>query len=120
MITTRRISFSLRVTAMATWHRWSASCWPRGDQMRARVWWDSHGPVDAVAVRVVGSQLTIQSPRLETSDPDFLARQALAFGASLNARLRGMRIGVGGLWRNRKCGGHAARATGGRPARTVR
>ena len=41
---------------------------------------------------------------LEISDPDFLARQALAFGATLNARLRGMRIGVVG------CGGTGSAA----------
>jgi len=74
------------------------------DQIRARVWPDLHGPVDASVVRVVGGQLTIQSPASETSNPDFLARQALAFGPSLNARLSGMRIGVVG------CGGTGSAA----------
>ena len=73
-------------------------------QVRARVWPDLHGPVDASLVRVVGGQLATQSPASETSDPDFLARQALAFGPSLNARLRGMRIGVVG------CGGTGSAA----------
>ena len=75
-----------------------------GDQVRARKWPDFHGPVDAVAVRIVGKHLAIQSSTLETSDPDFLARQALAFGSSLNARLRGMRIGIVG------CGGTGSAA----------
>ena len=74
------------------------------DQVRARLWPDFHGPVDAVAVRVVGRHLAVQSPMLEISDSDFLARQALAFGATLNARLRGMRIGVVG------CGGTGSAA----------
>ena len=69
------------------------------DQVRARMWPDFHGPVDAVAVRVVGKRLTMQSPTLEAANRDFLARQALAFSASLNVRLGGMRIGVVG------CGG---------------
>ena len=68
-------------------------------QVRARLWPDPHGPVDTVAVRVVGKRLAVHSPAADPADIDFLARQALAFGASLNARLRAMRIGVVG------CGG---------------
>ena len=69
------------------------------DQICARLWPDFHGPLNATTLRVIGKRLTIQSPTAEIGDPDFLARQALAFGASLNAQLRAMRIGVVG------CGG---------------
>ena len=68
-------------------------------QVRARLWPDLHGPIDAVAVRVAGKRLAVHSPTADPADADFLARQALAFGASLNARLREMRIGIVG------CGG---------------
>ena len=67
--------------------------------VRARWWPDFHGTVDTVPVRVVGKHLATHAPVPETSNPEFLARQALAFGPSLNARLRAMRIGVSG------CGG---------------
>ena len=69
------------------------------DEVRARWWPDLHGAVDADAVRVVGKRLATHAPMREDSDPDFLARQALAFGPALNARMRAMRIGVVG------CGG---------------
>lgn len=68
-------------------------------QVRARLWPDLHGPVDAVAVRVAGGRHTVHSPEADPADLDFLARQTLAFGSSLNAQLRTMRIGVVG------CGG---------------
>ena len=68
-------------------------------QVRARLWPDLHGSVDAASVRVVGKRLTVHSPATDPADIDFLARQALVFGPSLNARLRAMRIGVVG------CGG---------------
>ena len=67
--------------------------------IRARWWPDRHGAVDTVSVRVVGKRLATHTPVPETSSPEFLARQALAFGPSLNARLRAMRIGIAG------CGG---------------
>ena len=69
------------------------------DQVRARLWPDSHGPIDAADVRIAGKRLECQSPELDAADADFLARQALAFGGSLNARLRVMRVGIVG------CGG---------------
>ena len=69
------------------------------DRVRARLWPDLHGSVDAVAVRVAGQRLAVHSPAVDPTDIDFLARQALAFGPSLNVRLRTMRIGVVG------CGG---------------
>ena len=68
-------------------------------QVRARLWPDPHGPVDAVAVQVAGRRLAVHSPAAEPADIDFLARQTLAFGPSLNARLKTMRVGVAG------CGG---------------
>ncbi len=68
-------------------------------QVRARLWPDLHGPVDAVAVGIVGKRISVQSPAEHPANTDFLARQALAFGDSLNARLRAMRVGVVG------CGG---------------
>ena len=70
-----------------------------GGDLRARWWPDLHGPVDADAVRIVGKGLATHASATETSEPDFLARQALAFGRSLNTRLRAMRIAVVG------CGG---------------
>ena len=69
------------------------------DEVRARLWPDPHGAVDANTVRVVGRRIATHAPTLETSDRDFLARQALAFGTSLDARLNAMRIGIVG------CGG---------------
>ena len=68
-------------------------------QVGARLWPDPHGPVDAVTVQVVGKRLTVHSAAADPAGMDFLARQALVFGPSLNARLRTMRIGVVG------CGG---------------
>ena len=68
-------------------------------QVGARLWPDLHGPVDAVAVQVAGRRLAVHPPTAEPADIDFLARQALAFGPSLNARLKTMRVGVAG------CGG---------------
>ena len=68
-------------------------------QVRARLWSDVHGPVDASMVRSVGKRFTVHSPAADPADADFLARQALVFGASLNARLRTMRVGIVG------CGG---------------
>ena len=70
------------------------------DQIRARLWPDTRNPIDAVSARVVGKHFVdypLISP--DSAGTDFLARQALAFGASLNARLRAMRFGVVG------CGG---------------
>ena len=55
--------------------------------------------VHAVAVQVAGRRLAVHSPAAEPADIDFLAHQALAFGPSLNARLKTMRVGVAG------CGG---------------
>ena len=69
------------------------------NQVRARLWPDLHGPVNATEVRAVGRRLAVHSPVEDPADADFLARQALAFGPSLNARLRAMRVGVVG------CGG---------------
>ena len=68
-------------------------------QVTARLWSDPHSPVDAASVRVVGKRITVHPPLEYPADIDFLARQALAFGAPQNARLRAMRIGVVG------CGG---------------
>ena len=70
-----------------------------GGQVRARLWPDLHWPIDAATVRIIGKRLTVHSPAADPADIDFLARQALVFGASLNTRLRSMRIGVVG------CGG---------------
>ena len=74
------------------------------DDVTARWWPDLHGPVDADSVQIVGERLAIHASVLEPFDPDFLARQSLAFGPSLNARLRAMRIGVVG------CGGTGSAA----------
>ena len=68
-------------------------------EVTARLWPDTRVPVDAVAVQVVGRRLAVHSQAADPADIDFLARQALAFGPALNARLRTMRIGVVG------CGG---------------
>ena len=69
-------------------------------QVKARLWPDIRDPIDAVSVRVVGRRFTVHplTPP-NPADTDFLARQALAFGASLNEQLRAMRVGVVG------CGG---------------
>ena len=69
------------------------------DSVRARWWPDLHGAVDTVPVRVIGKHLATHAPVPKTSNPEHLARQALAFGPSLNAWLRAMRIGIAG------CGG---------------
>ena len=68
-------------------------------QVRARLWPDFHGPVDAAWVRVVGRRFTTHSAASGSDDRDFLARQALAFDASLNTQLREIRVGIVG------CGG---------------
>ena len=70
------------------------------DQIRTRLWPDTRNPVNAVSARVVGKRFVdypLISP--DSTGTDFLARQALAFGSSLNERLRAMRFGVVG------CGG---------------
>ena len=69
------------------------------NQVRARLWLDIHGPVDATEVRAIGQRITVHPPAEHSADTDFLARQALIFGPSLNARLRAMRVGIVG------CGG---------------
>ena len=69
------------------------------DDVTARWWPDLHGPVDADSIRIIGERLATYASIPEAFDPDFLARQSLAFGPSLNVRLRAMRIGVVG------CGG---------------
>jgi len=66
-------------------------------QIVARLWLDCRTHV-AVEVRSVGRRLTFYSVS-QGADVDFLARQALAFGAPLNKTLRQMRVGVVG------CGG---------------
>lgn len=68
-------------------------------QLRARLWPNSHGPVDAAWVRVIGRRFTTHSAASGSDDRDFLARQALAFGAALDTQLREMRVGIVG------CGG---------------
>lgn len=70
----------------------------RGD-VRARIWPDRHGHVDAEVVRIVGRNLAFHGARTVAEVSDALARQAIAFGADVNARLRGLRVGVVG------CGG---------------
>jgi len=71
-----------------------------GNQIRARLWVDTRGPVGVESVRVVGgrSQHHRGEP-LDLAEADHLARQALAFGGVLNQELRTMRCGVVG------CGG---------------
>ena len=66
-------------------------------QIVARLWLDCRTHV-AVEVRSVGRRLTFYSVS-QGADVDFLARQALAFGAALNKTLRQMRVGIVG------CGG---------------
>ncbi|WP_316979516.1 ThiF family adenylyltransferase [Shumkonia mesophila] len=68
-------------------------------EIQARLWPDLHGPVDATPVRIIGRRLTFHGAFPLAHDLDAFARQALAFGPELNARLRGMRVGVVG------CGG---------------
>ncbi len=68
-------------------------------QIRARLWPDPHGPIDADTVRVVGRRLTFNGSLSRVQELDAFARQALAFGPEMNLRLRSMRIGVVG------CGG---------------
>ncbi|MGE8941513.1 ThiF family adenylyltransferase [Leptospira interrogans] len=69
------------------------------DGVRARLWPDLHGPIDADPVRTVGRRLTFHGAMSNASGLDAFARQALVFGQDLNARLRNMRIGIVG------CGG---------------
>lgn len=66
-------------------------------QLVARLWLDCRDPVE-VEVRSVGRRLTFYGAS-QGADVDFLARQALAFGAALNKTLRQMRVGIVG------CGG---------------
>ena len=66
-------------------------------QIVARLWIDCREPVE-VEVRSVGRRLTFYG-QSQGAEVDFLARQALAFGAGLNKTLRHMRVGVVG------CGG---------------
>lgn len=66
-------------------------------QIVARMWLDCGEPVK-VEIRSVGRRLTFYGPS-QGAEVDFLARQALAFGAALNKTLRQMRVGIVG------CGG---------------
>lgn len=68
-------------------------------EIRARLWPDLHAPINANPIRVVGRHLTFHGTQLPAHDDGVLARQALAFGPALNARLRELRVGVVG------CGG---------------
>jgi molybdopterin/thiamine biosynthesis adenylyltransferase len=68
-------------------------------EIRARLWPDLHAPINANPIRVVGRHLTFHGTQLPSHDDGVLARQALAFGPALNARLRELCVGVVG------CGG---------------
>lgn len=68
-------------------------------EVRARLWPDRHGPADAEVVRVVGRELRFHGDVAVAERSDVLARQAIAFGPEVNARLRRLRVGVVG------CGG---------------
>ncbi|BBL77507.1 ThiF family adenylyltransferase [Methylomagnum ishizawai] len=68
-------------------------------EVRARLWPDLHAPLDAESIRAIGQKLAFYDPALPMRGDDVFARQALAFGPELNARLKGMRIGIVG------CGG---------------
>lgn len=68
-------------------------------EIRARLWTDWHLPINAESIRAVGRKLRFYDPSLPMYEHDVFARQALAFGPELNARLQGMKIGVVG------CGG---------------
>lgn len=67
--------------------------------IRARLWPDLNGPIDASSTSAVGHRFTFYGNALPASGSEAFARQALVFGDDLSARLRAMRIGVVG------CGG---------------
>lgn len=67
--------------------------------LRAQLWLDTHAPIAAEMVRVVGRRLDFHNASEIMHDTDAFARQALAFGPAVNAKLRALRVGVVG------CGG---------------
>ena len=67
--------------------------------IHARLWPDTHAPIDAEAVHVVGRRLDFHGTSKAMPGSDTFARQALAFGPSVNVKLHALRVGVVG------CGG---------------
>ncbi len=72
--------------------------------IRARLWSDTHAPIDTETVRVVGQRLIFHGVSEVPHGLDAFARQALAFGPAVNARLRALRVGIVG------CGGTGSAA----------
>ncbi|MDS4058103.1 MAG: ThiF family adenylyltransferase [Candidatus Contendobacter sp.] len=72
--------------------------------IRARLWPDTHAPIDTETVRVVGQRLSFHGMSEVTHGLDAFARQALAFGPAVNSRLRALRVGIVG------CGGTGSAA----------
>jgi hypothetical protein len=74
--------------------------WAHGSEFRARLWDQPKVPVDADSVAVMGRRLQFHRKVSASADVEpIFARQTLAFGASVTAQLRQMRIAVVG------CGG---------------
>lgn len=68
-------------------------------EVRARLWPDCHGSVNAEAVRVIGRHLSFHGPKAVTEVSDAHSRQADVLGPEMNTHLRRLRVGVVG------CGG---------------
>jgi len=68
--------------------------------LRARLWFTPSIAVDCTAVSVIGRRLTIHSNTVSSTDiSEAMARQTLAFGPEVTARLRQLKVAVIG------CGG---------------
>jgi len=72
--------------------------------IRARLWPDTHAPIDAEVVRVVGRRLAFHGVSEVMHSSDAFSRQALAFGPDVNAKLHALRVGIVG------CGGTGSAA----------
>jgi molybdopterin/thiamine biosynthesis adenylyltransferase len=69
------------------------------DGIHARLWTDTHAPVEAEQVTLSGRRFNVNRKSDTAHDLDILARQALAFGPEINIKLRALRVGIVG------CGG---------------
>lgn len=69
------------------------------DGVNARLWTDTHAPIDADQVTISGRRFSVHGKSNTAHGLDIFARQALAFGPELNIRLRALRVGIVG------CGG---------------
>lgn len=65
--------------------------------IRARVWQFPKNKADCTSVAVFGERFRFHTPEVLSPASDIFARQALAFGPSLMAQLKALRVGIIGV-----------------------